>query len=92
MKMNTSVLDVVLVLACLIIVLATCDTKDSLEVETRQGVLKGKQWKTCKGRIFVGFTGIPFAKPPIGDLRFKVSICSLLEFKKSRLFNMLLAR
>ncbi|KAK4880581.1 hypothetical protein RN001_008727 [Aquatica leii] len=40
-------------------------------VKTEQGELIGKLWKSRKGRTFIGFTGIPYAKPPVGSLRFK---------------------
>ncbi|CAG5025184.1 unnamed protein product [Parnassius apollo] len=40
------------------------------EVEISDGKLKGKVCKTCNGVQFYTFKGIPYAKPPIGDLRF----------------------
>lgn len=38
-----------------------------------EGVIKGRVSKDYKGGKFLSFQGIPYAKPPIGDLRFKVS-------------------
>lgn len=38
-----------------------------------QGKLRGKICKDYNGRPFYSFQGIPYAKPPVGDLRFKVS-------------------
>lgn len=38
-----------------------------------QGELRGKICKDYNGRTFYSFQGIPYAKPPVGDLRFKVS-------------------
>lgn len=45
-----------------------------LKVKIADGVLKGKTLKSRDGRNFYSYTAIPFAKPPIGELRFKVTI------------------
>ena len=42
-------------------------------VKINQGVLKGVTLKTEFGD-FLSFNGIPYAEPPIGELRFKVNI------------------
>lgn len=42
-------------------------------VETGNGKLRGIIKENFKGEKFHGFLGIPYAKPPVGDLRFKVS-------------------
>ncbi len=39
-----------------------------------QGTLMGSVMKSAKGREFQAFQCIPYAKPPIDDLRFKVSL------------------
>lgn len=49
-------------------------------VTIKQGVLKGQTEKTKSGVEFNSFLGIPYAQPPIGELRFKVSIWKL-KFK-----------
>ncbi|CAL7951554.1 unnamed protein product [Xylocopa violacea] len=41
------------------------------EVKTKQGSVSGKELTSRKGRKFLGFSGIPYAEPPIGSLRFK---------------------
>lgn len=41
-------------------------------VQIEEGKLKGKCSVDYKGRNFYSFHGIPYAKPPIGELRFKV--------------------
>lgn len=41
-------------------------------VEIDQGCLKGKTGEDYNGRKYHSFLGIPYAKPPIGELRFKV--------------------
>ncbi len=45
-------------------------------VETRisQGGLRGLVLKTPNNREFLAFLGIPYATPPVGQLRFKVII------------------
>jgi len=48
-------------------------------INVHEGQLKGKQFLSRNGRNFFAFQGIPYAKPPVGQLRFKVFI--------KRLFN-----
>lgn len=43
-------------------------------VETNSGPVIGKKCISCKGEHYLSFQGIPFAKPPIGPLRFKVYV------------------
>lgn len=43
-------------------------------VVIEQGALCGKTCKGYNGQVFYSFEGIPYAKPPVGNLRFKVSI------------------
>lgn len=46
---------------------------DNAIVDTRYGKLRGIIKENFKGEKFYGYLGIPYAKPPVGDLRFKVS-------------------
>lgn len=47
----------------------------NLQVKTSNGPVKGFLATTCRSQMkFVGFRGIPYAKPPLGELRFKVII------------------
>ncbi|CAB3257417.1 unnamed protein product [Arctia plantaginis] len=41
------------------------------QVKVSQGVLQGKKCKTFYGKKYYSFEGIPYAKPPIGRLRFR---------------------
>jgi hypothetical protein len=42
-------------------------------VKVQQGLLKGKLLTSARSKNrFIGFLGIPYAKPPVGDLKFKV--------------------
>lgn len=51
------------------------------EVEITQGRLRGKHRVTRSNRTFSAFEGIPFAKPPIGELRFKVGYTISQKFE-----------
>lgn len=42
------------------------------ETITKYGRVIGTREQSMKGRIFHAYRGIPYAKPPIGNLRFKV--------------------
>lgn len=42
-------------------------------VEVAEGKLKGKVSRTVNNFEYYSFIGIPYAKPPIGGLRFTVS-------------------
>jgi hypothetical protein len=42
----------------------------------KHGSLKGHRLTSRKGREIFAFQGIPYAKPPVGKLRFKVRVCS----------------
>ncbi len=44
-------------------------------VEVKQGKLKGAEEKSVlTGKSYCSFLGIPYAEPPIGDLRFRVGM------------------
>lgn len=40
-------------------------------VTVDQGVINGKVQRDYSGNQYVSYQGIPYAKPPVGDLRFK---------------------
>lgn len=42
-------------------------------VQIEQGELRGVVCKNNEGK-YIAFKGIPYAKPPVGKLRFKVSV------------------
>lgn len=45
----------------------------SVRVETHLGPIVGLQVQSMFDYKYIGFQGVPYAKPPIGDLRFRVS-------------------
>jgi len=47
---------------------------DAPTVHAHQGTLTGTYLTSRYGRKFAAFQGIPYAQPPIGDLRFKVRV------------------
>lgn len=47
-------------------------------LEIQQGKLRGALKHDWKGGLFYSFLSIPFAKKPIGKLRFMVSITSFI--------------
>lgn len=49
-----------------------------LEVRIADGILKGKVLQSRDGRTYYSYTGIPYAKPPIGELRFKVLTLNII--------------
>ncbi|XP_023311000.1 venom carboxylesterase-6-like [Anoplophora glabripennis] len=64
-------------LGCLLFVLSFgnsfCSSQDDLpEIDTPLGRVRG-YWKTLDGITYAAFEGIPYAKPPVGDLRFEES-------------------
>lgn len=57
-----------------------------LKVQTAKGILKGQTLKSRDGKLYYSFTGIPYAKPPIGKLRFEVGTQQEFFFSKSRIY------
>lgn len=55
-----------------------------VRVKLSQGVVRGCQEQLPDGRLFQRFSGIPYAKPPLNELRFR-SPQKLLKFNKSEI-------
>lgn len=47
---------------------------ESVVVQTQYGFIRGITNTTETGTVFYNFFGIPYARPPIGTLRFRVNI------------------
>lgn len=43
----------------------------SVKVKVKQGIVCGCEEKLPNGKTFLRFSGIPYAKPPINELRFR---------------------
>ena len=43
------------------------------EVETQYGVVRGQPVALTSGAIINSYLGVPYARPPVGDLRFQVN-------------------
>lgn len=53
---------------------------NELIVNTTYGLLSGREFKSRNNRTVAAFNGIPFAKPPLGELRFQVRKILLFGF------------
>lgn len=69
---------------------------DVVEVDIESGRVRGKRGLTLfREKPYYSFRGIPYAQPPIKDLRFKVSIIynrSPSQFRKIRNLNLVTVR
>lgn len=55
-------------------VLAVVQGRDEfVHLRINQGLLRGKTMTSRNGKPFYGFLKIPYAEPPLGHLRFRVS-------------------
>ena len=52
--------------------LGVCE-EETIIVNLSQGQLRGKVATTFRGLDYYSFQGVPYANPPIGELRFKVN-------------------
>lgn len=61
----------------LMLFLAGCLAEKPPIVETSAGKVLGYEMISRAGRTFLAFSGVPYAKPPVGKLRFQVVILNL---------------
>ena len=60
---------------CLVAALlsALCEArKEDVVVQLQNGELRGTHLTSRNNKTFYAFMGIPYAEPPVGELRFKV--------------------
>ena len=63
----------IVLLTYVALITAHTPSEESLTVSLKDGKIEGIVEKTVNGKAFKSFLGIPFAKPPLGELRFEVS-------------------
>lgn len=67
-----------------IFIIQQCFCNETKKVNLKQGVLLGRVEKTVyKKQDYISFRGIPYAEPPTGPLRFKVSFNSDFDLYKN---------
>lgn len=71
-----------LIVSATTLALQAASSHDAPTVHAQQGTLTGTYLTSRYGRKFAAFQGIPYAQPPIGDLRFKVRV---IYFKISKI-------
>lgn len=72
---------------CCLLALILARTSDELRIKLPNGSkLIGRTLRSYSGRSIKSFLGVPYAKPPLGDLRFKVRDFTYIFFVKSTNF------
>ena len=61
---------------------------ETVIVRVTQGDLRGRKIIRKPGVQYYSFQGIPYAKPPVGNLRFQVSSCILRKKDKQFFLNL----
>lgn len=74
MHRSSNIFLIILVLEVLVIRGSHSSPTDNLIVTTNYGKLKGILESSRYNRTYCAFKGIPFAKPPVGNLRFRAPI------------------
>ena len=60
--------------ATLCCILASSALAEDITVTTVRGKLRGERVDYDHGQYYYAFKGVPYAKPPVKDLRFKVGL------------------
>lgn len=69
-------------LLVLLMVAASC-----ARVTTKFGDITGLWSRSSRGRLVTHYLGIPYARPPLGDLRFRVSVCFIFLGRGTEFFG-----
>ncbi|GJQ67385.1 hypothetical protein Trydic_g8268 [Trypoxylus dichotomus] len=72
-KMQNSVVKSFAIIATHILLTSAADNcnEDAPTARTKFGEVRGTVLKSREGRLFAAFRGIPYAQPPVGNLRFQ---------------------
>jgi carboxylesterase type B len=73
-----------LLLICATLTLEVVHSMERPKVHIEQGELEGAVLTSRNGRTFAAFQGIPYAEPPVGNLRFKVRFKICFTFSHIR--------
>lgn len=65
-----------LVVSAVLLWLSAAAEEETVSVQLPQGIIEGSRAEAKGGKSFYKFQGIPYAEPPVGNLRFKVSAAS----------------
>lgn len=75
LQCSCGLLSLVILVFCVLFIYSAAKKNDPpVEATVEQGKLSGSWYVSRNGTKYHGFLGIPFAKPPIGALRFEVSV------------------
>ena len=79
---RNKIIDTILLAACVFLSQVLCDQEDNPIVSISNGKVKGVREKSYSAREYFGFHSVPYAKPPVGELRFNVSTnyCILKQY------------
>lgn len=69
---STMLASVISLLSCSLAISLVSGNDDDLLVATKNGMVRGKAMQVMDGEVRF-FLGIPYGKPPVGELRFKKS-------------------
>jgi len=81
LSQRTMLCKLFLIVSATTLALQAASPHNAPTVHVQQGTLTGTYLTSRYGRKFAAFQGIPYAQPPIGELRFKVSV---IYFKISK--------
>jgi carboxylesterase type B len=57
---------------CLVLLALAAASAEDISVKTNKGSVNGMREDLEGGKYYYAFKGIPYAKPPVGKLRFQV--------------------
>lgn len=77
---------IIIVICSLNVISASISNEKVPRVQTSLGKVKGYYKLSYKKQLYEAYEGIPYALPPIGNLRFEVRKPKVVRIKKNFLF------